>query len=73
MAVLGYTQASWDNKSGREKQPSSSKKYWNQLTMRERAAAAALGYTEWKWDKGDKSDEPASANKHWTALTACGG
>ena len=69
VTVLGYTQASWDNKSGREQQPSSSEKYWVQLTARERAAASALGYTEWKWDGGD---EPASADKDWTELTLCG-
>ena len=40
-----------------------------QLTARERAAASALGYTQWKWDGGD---EPASANKDWTELIACG-
>ena len=66
--VLGYTQASWDNESGREQQPSSSEKYWVQLTARERAAAAALGYTQWSWDKGDK---PASANKNWAELIVC--
>ena len=67
--VLGYTQASWDNKSGKEKQPSSSKKYWNELTARERAAALNLGYTQWMWDGGDV---PASVNKNWAELTACG-
>ena len=72
VVVLGYTQASWDNKSGKEQQPSSSQKYWTQLTARERAAALALGYTQWKWDKGDKEHEPASANKDWAELTACG-
>ena len=70
--VLGYTQASWDNKSGKELQPSSSEKYWSQLTARERAAASALGYTEWQWDNGDEKDEPASADKYWADLTACG-
>ena len=70
--MLGHTQTSWDNKSGREQQPSSSEKYWTQLTTREKAAASALGYTQWKWDKGGKKDEPASANKYWAELTACG-
>ena len=70
--VLGYTKASWDNKSGKEQQPSSSEKYWTQLTARERAAASALGYTQWKWDKGGKKHKPASANKDWAELTACG-
>ena len=70
--VLGYTQASWDNKSGKEQQPSSSQKYWTQLTARERAAASALGYTQWKWDEGGEKHKPASANKQWAELTACG-
>ena len=70
--VLGYTQASWDNKSGRELQPSSSQKYWTQLTIQERAAASALGYTQCKWDKGGEENKPASGNKSWAELTACG-
>ena len=69
--VLGYTQVSWDNKSGKEKQPSSSKKHWGDLTHSERVAAVALGYTGARWDKGGKKDEPASAEKYWAELNAC--
>ena len=52
--ILGYTQVSWDNESGKEQQPSSAKKRWTQLTFQERAAAAVLGYTGSMWDKGGK-------------------
>ena len=69
--MLGYTQVSWDNPR-KEKQPDSAKKYWAELTDRERAAAMVLGYTEKIWDKGGKKDQPASAKKYWAELTSCG-
>ena len=62
--MLGYTQASWDNDSGLEKQPASSEKYWGQLTHDERAAAAVLGYNDPNWDVS-----PASMRKTWIELT----
>ena len=43
--ALGFTQASWDNLSGEENQPSSWKKYWAELTDKEKAAAVVLEYT----------------------------
>ena len=68
---MGYTQQSWDDESGKEKQPASAKKYWAKLTDAEKAAAMVLGYTERIWDKGGKKDQPASADKYWAELTSC--
>ena len=69
--VLGYTQVSWDNISGEEKQPSSTEKYWDELTEQERAAAITLGYTRPMWDKDKKL--PPAMEKHWAELTtSCG-
>ena len=70
--LLGYTQVSWDNKSGKETQPSSSKKYWDQLTDQERAVAMLLGYTGVNWDKEAKKHQPVSAKKYWAELISCG-
>lgn len=64
--MLGYTQVSWDDESGRELQPPSSEKYWAQLTDKERAAATVLGYTKAIWN------QPASVDKYWNELTSCG-
>ena len=61
--VLGYTQASWDNDSGLEKQPASNNKYWDQLTRDERAAAAVLGYNDPAWN-----ELPAAMRKTWSQL-----
>ena len=63
----------WDNASGKEPQPSSSRKAWAALTEQEKEAAVVLGYTEiiWNNDSGSES-QPASANKHWIELTVCG-
>ena len=69
---MGYTQVSWDNESGKEKQPSSAKKRWDKLTHLERVAAVVLGYTGSMWDKGGKKHQPASASKYWAELTSCG-
>ena len=71
--ALGYTQVSWDNKSGKEKQPASEDKSWAALTQHERAAAMVLGYTRTMWDNKSESEaDSASAAKHWAELTACG-
>ena len=71
--MLGYTQVSWDNESGEEKQPASADKYWANLTDSEKAAARVLGYTEKAWDDESGSEaQPASAIKHWDELTSCG-
>ena len=70
--VLGYTQASWDNLSGREQQPWTSIKSWFSLTANEKAAAEVLGYNETTWDdKSGSQAQPASALKIWDELTAC--
>ena len=69
--VLGYTQLSWDNKSGKEKQPATAKKYWDGLTEAQRLAAIALGYNGKIWDKDKKL--PPAMEKHWAKLTtSCG-
>ena len=71
--VLGYTKASWDNLSGKEKQPSSWDKYWAELTDKEKAAAVVLGYTATIWDNESGSEpQPASVKKYWAELRACG-
>ena len=71
--ILGYTQVSWDNKSGKEQQPVSADKAWAALTQHERSAAMVLGYTRATWDnKSGSESQPASADKHWAELTACG-
>ena len=71
--ALGFTQGSWDNLSGQEKQPTSSDKYWTALTQHEQAAAIALGYTKTTWDNMSGSEpRPASASKGWSELTSCG-
>ena len=71
--MLGYTQVSWDNKSGKEKQPASADKAWAELTRSERAAVMVLGYTATTWDNESGSEpKPASAKKYWAELRACG-
>ena len=71
--ILGYTQVSWDNQSGKEKQPASADKHWAALTQHERLAAMVLGYTRATWDNESGSEsQPLSADKHWAELTACG-
>ena len=71
--VLGFTQVSWDNLSGQEKQPISSDKDWAALTQHEQAAAIALGYTKTTWDNMSGSEtQPTSTGKAWSELTSCG-
>ena len=71
--MLGYTQVTWDNLSGREQQPWSSIKSWYALTASEKAAAAVLGYIQPMWDNRSGSErQPVSFYKHWDQLTACG-
>ena len=70
--MLGYTQASWDNLSGKEQQPLSSIKFWASLSANEKAAAVMLGYTQVSWDNDSGLEpQPASAVKNWAELTAC--
>ena len=47
--LLGYTQVSWDNASGKEAQPASASTKWTDLTTQERLVATVLGYTEQTW------------------------
>ena len=68
-AILGYTKLSWDNASGREKQPSSADKGWDELTDKEREAAEVLGYTRSMWEN---EEEPAAMEKEWDELTSDG-
>ena len=70
--VLGYTKASWDNLSGRVRQPLSAFKPWVALTDNERLAAGLLGYTEISWDNdSDNEPQPAVNNKLWIQMTTC--
>ena len=71
--ALGYTQRSWDNVSGRERQPASENKAWFQLTPRERQAATILGYNQRLWDQSETAPQPASGDKAWSELSSCGG
>ena len=66
--VLGHTQTSWDNDSGRERQPASEDKDWFQLTDRERAAALRLGFNRGMWDGLATGPQPATADMAWSEL-----
>ena len=71
--MLGFTQVTWDDYTGEERQPASLKKFWHMLTAGEKAGALVLGYTRKIWD--DRSSEemrPASHTTHWAELTTCG-
>ena len=67
--ILGYTKITWDNKSGKEKQPSTADKEWDELTDQEREAAEVLGYTRKMWEN---EEDPAAMEKEWEELTSCG-
>ena len=70
---MGHTQASWDNISGKEKQPSSEGTIFYALTHEERVAAVTLGYTSTTWDnKSGKEKQPAADGKNWAELATCG-
>ena len=66
--LLGYTQISWDNASGKEAQPASVSKKWTDLTAQERLAATVLGYTESTW-----STVSATKKTPWSYLTVATG
>ena len=71
--ALGYTPVSWDDVSGKEVQPSSSKASWNGLTHDQRVAAVRLGFTGTTWDnKSGKEKQPAPMGKFWAELATCG-
>ena len=70
--MLGFTQVSWDNLSGKEAQPASENKYWAELNDAEKAAAKVLGYNEKIWDnKSGSEPQPSSAANSWAQLTTC--
>ena len=70
-AVLGFTQVSWDNLSGREPQPLSMMTLWKGLSDNEKAAAGLLGYEQLTWDN-DSGLETQPAKKTWAELSECG-
>ena len=70
--MLGYTQVSWDNLSGKEQQPLSYLKFWTSLSANEKAAAVMSGYTQVSWDNDSGLEpQPAWDTKRWAELTAC--
>merc|ERR1711939_1123321 len=72
--TLGYTQASWDNLSGKERQPWSADKHWYELSDKEQAAAALFGYTQKTWEGMSDGKHVVSsdqADKKWSELTTC--
>ena len=66
--LLGYTQVSWDNASGKEAQPASASTKWTDLSFAEKSSATALGYTASTW-----STSSATKNTPWSDLTATAG
>ena len=71
--MLGFTQLSWDNLSGKETQPWSWSKYWIEMSVNEQAAIVLLGYTQRTWDNDSGLEpQPDSYLKSWSELTKCG-
>ena len=71
--ALGYSQLSWDDKSGNETKPASDNKDWSELSHDERVAAMTLGFTGKTWDnESGKEKQPASEYKTWAELNVCG-
>merc|ERR1712194_834596 len=56
--VLGYTKAMWDD----DREPKTSEKDWNKLTIDEMNAAKKLGYDQKSWNGNGKS-KSQSQNK----------
>ena len=70
--MLGFTQVSWDDLSGKEAQPWSMSKFWRELSVNEKSAAGLLGYTQTAWDNDSGSEpQPLSGVKRWAELTTC--
>ena len=70
---LGWTRLTWDEHD-EETQPASENKKLDELSARERVAAAALGFSPSAWDNDSGSElQPASEAKSWAELTTCGG
>merc|ERR1711937_1054852 len=63
-AMLGYTEASWDNVN--LAQPESSRKQWVKLTATEKAAYMVLGYTEQTWSTISQS------KTKWSSVVSTG-
>ena len=63
-ALLGYTQVSWDNASGKEVQPETASKKWTDLTTIQKSSALVLGYNEKTWSTISKTKTTS-----WSALT----
>ena len=71
--MLGYTQASWDDSSGKVKQPLAADKSWDQLHSHERSLALALGWSKKTWENESKKEpQPAVWKKDWRELDTCG-
>ena len=66
--TLGYTQASWDDESGREVQPWSAIKYWDQLATDEQTAAEILGFESTTWKRWTGASGYPRA---WADLATC--
>ena len=69
--VLGYTQVTWDDVTGRELQPPSSNTSWYDLTHKERLAAMVFGHTATSWDN-EKEPQPADWDLYWAEMASCG-
>lgn len=63
--VLGFTETTWDNLSGKEPQPAAMRQHWADLTDNEQEALKALNFNRIIWD----SQRPESAEKQWDELT----
>ena len=63
--MLGFNKNSWDNVSGKEKQPKSSSKIWEDMTIDEKTALVVLGYDRHSWDHRT----PFVLYKYWGELT----
>ena len=64
--TLGFTQASWDDTSGKEVLPWSMAKYWDQLTKDEQKAAEILCLNKIIWN-----NHHVVNNRPWTDLASC--
>ena len=63
--AFGYSERSWDNESGEEKQPHAASTLWDKLKTKKKVALKVLGYTRASWD----SQKPPSYYAYWEELT----
>ena len=69
---MGYTQVTWDNESGNEKEPEAATYVWDSLTESQKAAVMVLGYTQTTWDDvSGKEIQPATVYKYWVEMSSC--